>query len=55
MANMSYVRFENTLHDLRDCYEHMDDTDLSDEEALARRALLKLCSQITDDYGADSD
>ena len=50
MANMSYVRFENTLRDLRDCHEHMDDTDLSEEERKARRELLELCFQITDDY-----
>lgn len=25
MANMGYCRFRNTLNDLRDCHEHMDD------------------------------
>ena len=25
MANMSYCRFRNTLGDLRDCREHVDD------------------------------
>jgi len=25
MSNMSYCRFENTLADLRDCYENLDD------------------------------
>ena len=50
MANMSYCRFQNTLQDLRDCYENMDDTDLSDEEKRARRTLLKLCDQIVGDY-----
>lgn len=24
MSNMSYCRFENTLQDLRDCYESLD-------------------------------
>lgn len=61
MANMSYVRFENTLRDLLDCYEHMDDTGLSDEEERSRRALVELCSQIKSAYsvapttGDDSD
>ena len=25
MANMGYCRFENTLSDLRDCLNHLDD------------------------------
>jgi hypothetical protein len=25
MSNMSYCRFENTLHDLRDCQDHFGD------------------------------
>lgn len=50
MANMSYVRFENTLSDLRDCHEHMDDTDLSDEEERARRSLMVLCLKMAEDY-----
>lgn len=50
MANMSYCRFRNTLQDLRDCYEHMDDEDISSEEKAARTRLLKLCDQIASDY-----
>lgn len=50
MANMSYCRFHNTLEDLRDCYEHMDDPDLSSEEAKARDRLIKLCQTIVDVY-----
>ena len=55
MANMSYCRFQNTLQDLRDCYENMDDTDLSDEEKRARRMLLKLCDQIVGDYVVEGE
>ncbi len=55
MANMSYCRFQNTLQDLRDCYENMDDTDLSDEEKRARRTLLKLCDQIVGDYVVEGE
>lgn len=52
MANMSYCRFTNTLGDLRNCSESMDDTeDLSNEEAKARLKLIKLCVLIAEDYG----
>ena len=52
MSNMSYCRFRNTLSDLRDCQEAMDDTnDLSEGEALARERLIKLCVQIALNYG----
>jgi hypothetical protein len=46
MPNMAHCRFQNTLLDLRDCYEHMDDDDLSDEEKDARQELLELCDRI---------
>lgn len=51
MPNMSHCRFENTHIDLRDCYAHMDDDDLSDAEKNAREKLIRLCCQIADDYG----
>jgi hypothetical protein len=51
--NMAYCRFQNTLEDLRDCYEHMDDNDLSEEEARAREQLIRLIEQIAYDYGED--
>ena len=51
MGNMGYCRFENTLSDLRDCYENMDDPDdLSPEEQRARMELLRICSEIVVDY-----
>lgn len=50
MANMSYCRFENTLADLRDCQEAMDE-DLSNSEERCRRNLIKICCQIAADYG----
>jgi len=53
MGNMSYCRFENTLADLRDCQEHMDDKDLSSEEAKARLRLIRVCSQIEGDFGEE--
>ena len=49
MSNMAYCRFRNTLSDLRDCYGSIwDDLD-EEEEARARRALVKLCITIADE------
>ncbi len=55
MSNMSYCRFRNTLEDLRDCYDNMDDNDLSDEERAARRRLIKLARQSADIYGDEPE
>lgn len=57
MANMIYVRFQNTVTDLRDCYEHIDNENLSKEENRARTRLITLCRQIAalfDDEADDS-
>ena len=51
MSNMSYCRFQNTLSDLRDCYEHIEDDDLSKEEDRARKNLVNLCRDILDVLG----
>jgi hypothetical protein len=53
--NMSYCRFENTLQDLRDCYDHTEDTDLSEGEKEARDKLLKLCRTLADEYPDEDD
>ena len=50
MSNMGYCRFQNTLQDLDDCYDHLMDDDLSDEEKSARKRLFKLCKDIADYY-----
>jgi hypothetical protein len=50
MANMGYCRFENTLRDLRDCYNNMDSDDLSESEFYARRHMIKLCMSIASEY-----
>jgi len=55
MANMSYCRFQNTLIDLRDCEENMDDDDLSPEEALAKKKLIELCKKIADAQSEDEE
>jgi hypothetical protein len=53
MANMGYCRFENTLKDMRECMEALDEEgtdDLSDSEKNAAFALIKICKRIADDY-----
>lgn len=51
---MSYCRFRNTLSDLRDCYYNMDGK-LEDEEKEARANLIKLCQNITNEYGEPNE
>ena len=51
MGNMSYCRFHNTLHDLRDCNDHMGDEDISDAEIRERLSLIQLCQEIYEEYG----
>ena len=59
MSNMSYCRFENTLADLRDCAEAIDDPfngdDLSETEAQAKEALIELCCDIAEQVGNARD
>jgi len=55
MPNMSYCRFQNTLGDLKDCYENIDRNDMSNEELQARLRLIKLCVDIADDYRDELD
>lgn len=51
MGNMSYCRFQNTIQDLHDCYENMDNLeDDAIEEKASRKRLLKLCKDIIDEY-----
>ena len=50
MANMSHCRFQNTLEDLRDCRDHMDDEELSEDERKARDKLIRMCADIGSDY-----
>ena len=56
MSNMSYCRFENTLPDLRDCYDAWDEDEdeLSKSERRARTRILALCRKIVEEYGDES-
>ena len=51
MPNMSYCRFRNTLPDLQDCFENMDQGPEDPEEARAMLAVIKLAALIVDSYG----
>ena len=46
MSNMSYCRFQNTFIELEDCYEHIEDNDLSQDEKEAKEKLINLCCDI---------
>ena len=54
MSNMSYCRFENTLQDLRDCYdalcEGINKSELSEYEQRALPELLELCKSIASEF-----
>ena len=64
MANMSYCRFENTLYDLQDCYEalqdvggvenYINDKHPSEEEKEAIFGFIKLCSNIVSEFRTDN-
>jgi hypothetical protein len=48
--NMSYVRFQNTLEDLKDCYNYIEDISyMSADELQARKKLIELCQEIAQD------
>lgn len=53
MGNMSYCRFRNTLGDLQDCHEHIDDP-LTGEENRARMNLILLCQDIASSFEDES-
>jgi len=53
MSNMSYCQFENTLSDLRDCEEWLNEhqpDELSDTELKAFRRLVARCKRIAENY-----
>ena len=52
MSNMSYCRFRNTLIDLQECADYINDDDISPEEARAREYLVAVCTDIVDEWKA---
>ena len=55
MGNMDYCRFQNTVSDLRECQDAMDERDLSPNEKHARKEMIKVCQEIARDYGDEDD
>jgi len=54
MGNMSYCRFQNTLHDMRDCYEALQSGEtLSRDEHSAMEMLVEICDRISGEFGMD--
>ena len=61
MTNMSYCRFENTLHDLIDCQNALWESNSIDElmkesndyESKSIIDLIKLCVEISDQFKDD--
>jgi hypothetical protein len=54
MANMGHCRFQNTLEDLRDCWDYMGD-ELSENETTERERLIELCCRIAKNYSEDEE
>ena len=50
MSNMSYCMFHNTLLDLQQCEEYVEEFNLSVSENKARIKLIKLCKDITERF-----
>lgn len=55
MPNMSYCMFQNTLGDLRQCAEQLDEIgdnfdELSEEEQRAARRIINICRDIAEQY-----
>ena len=55
MSNMSYCRFQNTVNDLEDCYDHFGDEDISKEEFRARQRIFLICKYIVEEYSEDEE
>lgn len=58
MTNMTYCRFQNTLRELQDCADKLDDIDgnlaeLSKAEAAAANDLILLCARIACGYDVE--
>ena len=53
MANMSYIRFENTYKDLCDCFQALNESgpgSFSDRELMYAKAMMKVCEGILNYY-----
>lgn len=58
MTYMSYCRWQNTLIDLRDCYQSMDPDEqskLSEDERHARRSMFCMMADMLEHIGVEVD
>lgn len=55
MANMSYCRFRNTLEDLKDCIDSINDPSDCEEEEAARKKLIATCRRIAAEAEAEDE
>lgn len=60
MSNMSYCRFENTLHDLGDCLEALEEgaldrRELSDSERESALELIEMCGEIYANFSKEAE
>jgi len=53
MANMTYCRFQNTLKDLQDCFDALNDEpidELSGDELASAKDMLLLCEEFIQEH-----
>ena len=60
MSNLSYCRFQNTVPDLSDCADALEEidgnlTELSKEEAQAATRLIELCRRVTEQFSGGAN
>ena len=49
--NMAYCRYQNTVEDMLDAIEHLnDEDDLSEEEIVTRRKFIGLCHAVAENW-----
>lgn len=54
MSNMAYCRFHNTVNDLEDCKEALENENISStSEKKSAKALIQLCREIADSFDDD--
>ena len=50
MPNMSYCRFENTMRDLRDCLNHINNEAENNHDEEARWEMIQLFTEVAEEF-----